>query len=621
MAEQRIVMANEFTMGKGGDSTAPVGYQPTPEEKEAIKLVDKLYSKAKKHRAQYDEKWLDFYKMFRGRQWKETRPAYRHSEVVNLIFRAIQSTVPILTDAKPRIEFLPQEPSDREFADLMSKLVDFEWTKGNWQEELIEAIYDAHFYGAGFLELHIDDDARDGIGAACLKSSDPFYHFPDPKARDVNKECDFYIYAEPVDVELLKAEYPDKAQFIKPDLLDMAQSDNKTDFDQVKFKSPVDNRSLVEGTSSYDVKERNKALKQTLILKSREFEEEEKIIENDKGETEVKYVQKLKYPNGRKIVKVGGVLLEDEPYEPEHGKFPYARILNYTLPREFWGISEVEQLEGPQKTFNKLISFALDVLTLMGNPIWVVDTNSGIDTENLFNRPGLIVEKEPGSEVRRETGVQLQPYVLQMVELMKSWFDDIQGQPEVSRGIKPEAVSAASAIEALQDAANQRLRLKSRHIDAALQDLGQMYASLVMQYYTAPQVFRLTNNQNVDQYFKFHVEHEQDESGNPLMDERGSPIRMAKVREIGIDENGNQVVGEEKSFQIRGKLDVKVITGSTLPFIKAQREGLAFRLLQAGAIDQPELLQAVEWPNWEATWERVKNNQAAMAAAAQPPQG
>lgn len=619
MAEQRVVMANEFTMGKGGDSNPPVGYEPSPEEKEAIKLVDKLYSKSKKHRSQYDEKWLDYYKMFRGRQWKEQRPAYRHSEVINLVFRAIQSSVPILTDAKPRIEYLPQEPSDREFADIMSKLIDAEWTKGNWQEELVEAIYDAHFYGAGFLKIGINDDAP--IAKVCLKSSDPFHHFPDPKARDVNKDCDYYIYAEPVDVELLKAEYPDKAQWIKPDLMDVNWG-TKTDLDQVKFKSPVDNRTLLEGTSAFDVKDRNKALKQTLILKSREFEEEEKIIENDKGETEVKYVQKLKYPNGRKIVKVGGVLLDDEPYEPEHGKFPYGRVLNYTLPREFWGISEVEQLESPQKIFNKLVSFALDVLTLMGNPIWIVDTTSGIDTENLFNRPGLIVEKEAGSEVRREAGVPLQPYVLQMVDMMKSWFDDIQGVPEVSRGIKPEAVSAAAAIEALQDAANQRLRLKTRHIDAALQDLGQMYASLVMQYYTAPQVFRITNNENASQYFKFHVEQETDDQGEPLMDEKGSPIRVAKVREVSTDEMGNQVVSEEKSYQIRGDLDVKVMTGSTLPFIKAQREALAFRLFQAGAIDQPELLQSVEWPNWESVWERVQKRQTEMAAAqAQAPQG
>ena len=124
-------------------------YMPTDAEKASIKLVEKLFEKGKKHRALYDEKWLDYYRMFRGKQWKEQRPSYRHSEVINLIFRTIQSQVPIQLDARPKFEYMAEEPGDIELATIMNQIADALWVRGNWSQELLEVVYDANIYGTG----------------------------------------------------------------------------------------------------------------------------------------------------------------------------------------------------------------------------------------------------------------------------------------------------------------------------------------------------------------------------------------------------------------------------------------------------------------------------------------
>ncbi len=594
-------------------------YDPSPEEEKAIKLAENLYKKAKQARSSYDDRWLDYYRIFRGRQWKDQRPAYRHAEVINLVFRAIQSEVPIVMDTRPKLEFVPTEPGDLELAQILNDVLDSDWNDGNWLFKLTEIVYDSRFYGTGFGSLKYDPDASQGAGRIVFESEDPFCAFPDPHARNVNEKANYFTWAEAEPVDKLKREYPDAKPYLKPDLIDLSAYDRKNWSENMTTRAAGDSRTYTQGSSQYDLDSKDECLKiQTYIHDLECIEEEIKELNKETGEETSSYIQKLKYPNGRKIVIANDVLLEDGPLEYDDKKFPYLRLVNYVLPHEFWGISEIEQLESPQKIFNKLISFALDVLTLMGNPIWIVDTSSGVDTDNLFNRPGLVVEKEPGSEVRREEGVQLQPYVLQMIDNLKMWFDDVSGSNDASRGARPEGITAASAITALQDAQQTRVRQKMRNLDAFLQDMGKMYASRVFQYYDAPRVFRVTGLDNSTNYFKFHIDRV------PKVDPvTGEPtdetVAVAKIRTFQMGDDGRYYEGEEKALQLQGEFDVRVTSGSGLPFEKSRIESQSMNLFDRGIIDAEEVLKNIKYPNTEAVLKRMAEKAAAQAAAQMDP--
>lgn len=595
---------------RNGDTAGPEGYEPDEQAEKAIKLNDQIFNKSKNARKAYDEKWLDYYRMFRGKQWKEQRPSFRHSEVINLIFRAIQSDVPILTDAMPKPEFIPSEPNDYELAQILNDVLDSDWTYNNWSYVMTEIIYSTHFYGTAFGHVGYDPDACDGVGGVCFRLADTFYQYPDYTSKDINTKSRYYTEAEPVDVDILKQEYPEVAQYLKSDIQELSQKDRQIT-DQIKYRSPNDNRTVLESSNSYQLESKQETLLITTYFHDMEAIEQE--MNNEDGSKS--YVKKLKYPQGRKLVTASGVLCEDEPLEYDDCKFPYIRLVNYILPGEFWGISEVEQLESPQKIFNKLLSFALDVLTLMGNPIWVVDNTSGVDTDNLFNRPGLIIEKEPNTEVRREEGVQLQPYVLQMIDRMKTWFDDISGSNDVSRGVRPEGVTAASAIEALQDAAQTRLRQKTRNIDAFMQNFGQMYLSRVFQYYNVPRVYRITNNENVTKYFKFHVD-TIDEIDPITGQPTGKKQKIARVRPYKQSVDGSHKLEDERQYKISARFDVKISTGSNLPFEKSRIESQSYSLFDRQIIDADEVLKNIRYPNAQQVTERMQQK-AQMAQQAE----
>jgi hypothetical protein len=601
--------SRESPQGAGAD------YTPSPDEKKLIKQVERLFDKAKKHRAQYDQEWLDNYHFFRGKQWKEQRPSYRHSEVINFVFRTIQTLVPIQTDARPRFEFLPEEPSDYELSIIMNEASEADWTKKNWQTGLLEVVYDANLYGAGLSEVCVDKRTT----AIKYKSIDPFHCFPDPNATDVNEEAGYFITAVPTDTAKIKKDYPDKKEFIKADLQDMMKG-SKTDTTPLKFRSPVDQKVVLEGGNSIDLTEKDKALLITCWMTPEycedDYEEREKVMQDPETGAETReYEQIAKFPQGRKVVICNGVLLEDGPNPYEDGKIPFQRYVNYLLPREFWGISEVEQIKGPQKMFNKVFSFALDVLTLMGNPIWLIPTKSGVDPENLVNRPGLNVEYDNDSPPTRQEGVQLQPYVLQIADKLAEWIDSTSGSQDVTRGVQPTGVTAASAITALQESANTRVRLKARIMDGYLQQVGQAWASRLFQFRTAPELFRLTNEQGASKYFRMHVE--PTTYADP---QTGAQVEGKKVVHQPYLENGQIDPTQAKEFQTRAIFDCRVSTGSSLPFNKAEKEQRLLAYFDRQIIDAEEVLKGSEYPNFEAVLARMeqkKMQEAQMAAQQQ----
>jgi hypothetical protein len=596
MSETIPVLQEHQAAGK--DRADPLNFEPTPDERKLIVRVNKLFERYRNDRNNHDTTWMDDYKFFRGRQWSEIRPSYRHSEVINLVFQTIQSQVPILTDARPKFEYVPSEPEDREFAEFMNEVTISDWQSGNWLYKLTEVLYDGHIYGTGLSKLDWDPDANQGRGAIDYRSDEIFYIYPDPDSENVNERSGGFIRAEPMSLGDIKLKWPEKGKFVRTDVNDLL-SPTKSDLSPLRFRNPTGEKSVIESSSMRSPIDEEKALVITIYYDDKEIEEVE-VKESGEDGDETLFEQRKKFPQGRRAVIAGNVVLEDGPNPYDDGEWPWQRWVNYMLPREFWGESEVAQIRGPQKIFNKVYSFVLDVLTLTGNPVWVIDSNSGVDPDMVTNAPGMIIEKHPEGDVRREPGTQLQLYVLQLLGKVKEYVDQIAGAQDITRGIPSGGVTAASAIADLQNAAQTRQRQKSRNIDAYLQDLGTQYASRVMQFYTAPRTFNYTGSDGVRKYFRAHIEEGPDGE------------KVAKVQKF--DENGvpSPVINE---YQLRGALDVRVTTGTALASSKARLKKEQLELFDRGIIDRQEFFKSTDYPNWEVVEERLAQQEAQAAEA------
>lgn len=598
---------DNVTVGSGTPDPSP---DMSPEDQATIKYVLKMLQKFKKHRSKYDKNWLHYYKMFRGDQWTGIKmPSFRSKEIVNMIWETVQSNVPLQTDVRPQMNFIPTEPSDMEFSQILNEISNSDWERNNWLTPLTEIIIDGYLYGTGYGLPGFDSSADFGLGSASFESEDPFYCYPDPDAREVNgKNSDGFIIAVPTDTGKLKSQYPHLKHLIKSDVTDVIQS-SKTALNDFKYRTVNTDRDMPDlssltGSDSVSFK--------TMVVTAYLLPDEtEELCEpdgvDDSGEQKVKTTYKKKYPKGRTIKVACGLLLEDDPKLPfEHGEIPVCKYVNYILPREFFGVSEVEQLESPQRIFNRILNAQLEIMNLMGNPVWIVDHSAGVDPEQLVNRTGLVVLKEPGSEVRREVGVQLSSAALQLADRLEKWFNNVAGTQDVSRGEAPGSVTAASAIDALQQAARTRIRQKQRNLDAFIRDFGRQYVGIVLEKYSASRVFRVTNKEGASKYFRMSTE-KHPETGKTV----------ASIQEYGQSEDGQTVLGNVKQFEINGRFDVQVSSGSGLPFTKAENEQKTLQLFDRGIIDAEEVLKNIEYPNREAVLARVQQRQAEMAAQEQ----
>jgi len=571
-------------------------------DQQTIKDTMKLFQSWKKAKSKYDRNFMSFYKFFRGAQWTSKRPSFWHSEVVNMIWTTIQSNVPLQTDVRPRFSFLPQNPSDKEFAEVLEKLAESDWEKHNWLREVTEVLYDSYIYGTGFSSQTFDEKLDFGLGSVVYKSEDPFYCYPDPECNDINDPDSIgFFVAKPIETKRLKQMYPKSAEFIKADIMDFVKS-SKTDLNDFKLRTFTTDRDMPEiaekmfsGAST----DNEKTLLITGYLKPSDLEETK---DEDEEGNEI-YQLRKKFPKGRMVVIASGALLVDEELPYEDGKIPFAKLNNYILPREFWGVSEVEQLASPQQVFNKILSFTLDIVNLMGNPAWIVDTSAGVDTNNFVNAPGMIIEKNAGSEVRREQGLGINPSYMNMLSQMEVWFNNVSGSQDVSKGQTPGSVTAASAIEQLMDASRTRIKQKMRNLDGYLREVGEQWLARVMQFYRMPKIFRIVGKDETMKFFQISIE------------DRG-PQKVGVVTEFVTNEKGEEVPSRPKEFVMEASFDVRVNTGSTLPFSVAEKENKAFALFDRQIIDAEEVLNILDYPDKDKIMARQAERQEAEAAAA-----
>lgn len=525
----------------------------TPTEKER-KLVEWVYSKFKQAyvaKAPLMDKWKEYMSAYKGTYFQNKNlPDYKSNEISNHVFSTIETIRPIMTDNNPKFLAVPSTPAGMEFSADVQTALDYEWDREKMPLKLPAQLIPMLVYGNAV--WFVQWDGKDGeYGNISIKPVDPFNIFPDPLAESIDNS-EFLVYATYRNANQIKQQFPEKASAIEGSRITMSE--------------------LVAERDNNDTQDANQVL--ILEMWCRDWVTMDETVEGKK---------QLKYPKGRVITCLPelGILLSDKKNPYKDGKFPFVLMKNYDIPFEFWGVGEVEQIMSPQHYVNELTNQIIDNAKNTANMQWIIDKNSGIGQGKLTNRPGLVIRKTPGSEVRRDTPPAMPSYVRDQIEILKKDIQDISGVFDSLKGEQQGSVTAASAILALQEASQARIRLKIKLMEASLSELAQIVYSRMQQFWKLDRWVRVT-----------------DVEGNP------------SFREIGT-----QVLSND--------YDLKVMAGSTMPVNRNAMLDLMIRLAQTNGedglplVDRKAVLEFLPTGDKKAITDRFAELQAQQQQAQQ----
>ena len=488
-------------------------YTPTEQEKKLAEWVHTKFKQAYVAKAPLMKKWKDYMSAYDGSYFvNDSRPDYKSNQVTNLVFSTIESIRPIMTDNNPKFIAVPNNPQGLEFSNDVQMALDYEWEREKMPTKLPAQLIPMLVYGTAV--WFVQWDGKEGeYGNIKIKEVDPFNIFPDPLAENVDN-AEYIVYATYKNANQIKQQFPDKANAIEGSRISMSE--------------------LVANRDEQDTNEENQVL--ILEMWCRDWTTMDEDIDGNKS---------LKYPQGRVITCLPelGIILSDKKNPYKDGKFPFVLMKNYDVPFKFWGVGEVEQILSPQIYVNELTNQIIDNAKNTANMQWIIDKNAGIGQGKLTNRPGLVIRKNPGAEVRRDTPPPMPTYVREQIDVLKADIQDISGVLDSLKGEKQTGVVAASAILALQEASQSRIRLKIKIMESNLTELANMVYSRMQQFWKLDRWVRVT-----------------DIEGNP-----------------SFKEIGQQVLAND--------YDLKVMAGSTMPVNKNAMMDLMIRLAQTNGED------------------------------------
>ena len=375
----------------------------------------------------------------------------------NIINTNVETQVASMVDQNIDIELKPYEPADKPYVEKARLILDRIKDVNHLPKKIERHERRKDKFGTGILRVMYNKKLIDKIGCPEIKVCNPAYVFPDPNIVNLDdlQEAEFIIETIP------KSIYWAEQKFGKERAWAIAPGYN-----------PVEN-SFVFGENhqaNYDVA----------------------------GDHYLHILYWTHTENGKlRLIQLSGcgIVLSDSETDPstnyftDDGRYPYFFTVDMEREGSIWGKSICSLLFSLQDEIDDYTNMIRRNARLIGNPIKVVSTSSGIEIDKLDNSAGQVIPTHDINGMRYLDPPTMPAFIQQRrAEAMQERII-ISRVSDQQAGIRQAGVNTATESLNLAQAANVATDTRKTMLQDTLNDVFKYCFDLALNYWNVGMFF------------------------------------------------------------------------------------------------------------------------------------
>lgn len=507
--------------GEGMAAAALGDLYPTDDKqyKELLSWAQSAFQVAESARRPYEDKWSRYYKMYRS--WRGDRKAgdWRSRVFIPMVFTHIETIAPRLVSNLPRPVCFPFGPEDVAPAKAMEQMLDHAATNAKLYLEMVKMAKAALKYGTGIGKTFYKQ--KTARARRMVPQTQPIYQqvqspvmgpegmpMTDMDGNPLSETKEELIGEIPMGMKPERYTYlsydgpaceaVDVFNFwVAPEAEDMESA--RYVIHRVYRPYAYVMKRVEEGIYHWpegltvddffrDTDDPSSMRKSSIGLGGGSGDDTRKDIE----------LLEIWTNDGRVLTMANRKCLirhAENPYD--HGEKPFVRVVDYLQEHEFWGMGEVEAIEGMQDLMNALVNQRIDNVRLVMDRMFAVNETNLVDLDDLIARPGGVIRTRgdvPPNEI-------VQP--LDMGDVTSSAFTEAEQTKRVAEEVtavssyqtgmdSPAQQDTATGASLMSEAGLARFGLKTRIMElTAWQKIMEHFGSILQQFTTQERLIRI----------------------------------------------------------------------------------------------------------------------------------
>lgn len=492
------------------------------------------FNESMRSMANYHADWREYDDFYQAKQWGQKRASWRPDPVINYISYVVDQKRPQITNSVPRGILTPVSPGDEEAVKAFEKVLEVNDDKCDFDSVVEEVVQSGLLLDVGWFYTYWDNTLKGGsekngtawIGDVVVESVDPSNIYVDPLATKID-DARYVIYA-----------VPKTCQWIYNTFNVKVESDNQQNYQTEIYERTT--RTVVDDRVMYY---------------AYWYREGEKI---------------------NVIYMAGNKILRKVEEVNQHNQYPFTPFVSKKLRKSIIGIGESRNIFNNQKLLNKLVEIPVSSTMLTANPIVLLNSRMGLKKEKWLAKPGAIYEvsampgESPTNAFSWKEPPSMPTDLYKLHDLLVGHIEKIGGVYDAVTGNTPSGITAASAIQLLQEQGSIPIKGILRNLYASLKRVYAQRIALIKENYTETRYVRINNDDGTQGFMMFNA-----------------------AQHADVD------------------IDIKITGGASTPLSRAYIAQLADTLFQQGLLLGSEYVELQEnLPNKEAIVTRLREKEA-----------